>query len=314
MSAAYYATWAPNFHTACALAAFAACVDLVKPQLFAQAADAWRGRRWGTLIGASFLACLLAFISMIAVDGLMLKLRTDTSGGLTHVQSTWDRAESAYKGAVSELASIGKVEPIAKLEAELAGSVPVAVWTRTAKCTDITKTASREACEPALRIMQQIATAQRVATLEQQRDQAKKVLDTTQRPAAADPQVEALSRALKGYGVNETIILLALTWLVGLAVELVSCFGIALLSSGRDEAESAPEPAQYLTPEQQALQWVLSEINRSHGKMTVLNTAIAAKFGVDPATATRWRQKWVEAGVLAEQKDGRVITLKLARR
>jgi hypothetical protein len=114
--------------------------------------------------------------------------------------------------------------------------------------------------------------------------------------------------------VNETIILLALTWLVGLAVELVSCFGVALLRGGRKEAEPAPEPAQYLTPEQQALQWVLGEINRSHGKMTVLNTAVAAKFGVDPATATRWRQKWVEAGILDERKDGRVITLKLARR
>ena len=313
LSAAYYASWAPSLLATVALGAFAFALDLVKPQMFTAAAEAVRDRRFGAALVSGCLACLLAVVSMIAVDGMLLKLRTDSSGTKTHVQGAWDRADAAYKGAVADLAAIGSVEPKAKLEAMLESSVPVDVWRRTRKCTDITQAASRTACEPALRIKEQIARSERHAALEQARDAAKRVLDTTERPAAADPQVEVMSRAFKRYA-DEATILLALTWLAGLAVELVSCFGPALLRSGRKEDEAQLEAPSNLTPEQQALQWVLGEMSRSGGKLVVLNAAIAAKFGVDPATATRWRQRWVEAGLISEMKDGRQIVLKLARR
>lgn len=313
LSAFYYATWAPNLPTATGLAAFAFALDLVKPQLFTAAAVAARERRVGSCLIAGSLASLLMVVSMIAVDGMMLKLRTDSSGGKAHVQTAWDRAEAAYKQAAAELATIGQVKPVASLEAELESSVPVNVWRRTARCTDVTQAASRTACEPALRIMQQIAQSRRVAVLEKQRDDAKQVLDTTQRPAAADPQVEVMSKAFKRWDVSEATILLALTWLAGLAVELVSCFGPALLSSGRKEEREQPGLA-HLTPEQQALHWVLDEISRSNGRLVVLNSAIAARFSVDPATVTRWRAKWSDAGILDERKEGRQIVLRLARR
>jgi len=59
---------------------------------------------------------------------------------------------------------------------------------------------------------------------------------------------------------------------------------------------------------------VLGEIARSNGKLTVLKTAVAAKFGVDPATASRWRKTWVEAGLIDESKEGRQIVLRVVRR
>jgi len=311
LSAAYYVTWAPNLHSAIALAAFAFCLDLVKPQLFATATEAAREWRIGACLVAGSLAFLLAIVSMIAVDGMILKLRTDSSASNTHVQTAWDRASAAYKEAANELASIGTVKPVAGLEAELEGSVAVDVWRRTEKCTDVTKPASRTACEPALRIREEIAKSRRRDELERKRDTAKQILDTTQRPAAADPQVEVLSRT---FGWSEASILFALTWAAGLAVELVSCFGVALLNSGRKKESVEAPDLSGLTPEQRALRWVLDEIARSRGRYVLVNKVVADRFGVDPATVTRWRSKWVEAGLLDEQRDGKVITLRMAKR
>lgn len=314
LSAAYYATWAPDLLTMAGLSAFAFALDLVKPAMFTAAAEAVRDKRWAAATGAGFLACLLAVVSMIAVDGMMLKLRTDTSAGKSHVQKTWDRADAAYRKAESELASIGEVKPVASLEAELERSVPVDVWRRTAKCTDVTKAESRAACEPALRIREQIALSSRRTELESKRDAAKQVLDSTQRPTATDPQVEAMSRAFKRWDLDEATILLALTWLAGLAVELVSCFGPALLRSGRKSEDREAPDLSNLTPEQQALRWVLDEIARNRGELPFLNGVIASRFGVDPATMTRWRSRWVEAGIIEEKRNGKVITLRVKAR
>ncbi len=280
LSAFYYATWAPDFATSLALAAFAFALDLVKPAMFSTATEAARERRWAALAGSACLACLLAVVSMIAVDGMLLKLRKDTSGGREHVQTSYDRQLARYRKAESELANVGPVEPVAKLEAMLETSVPVNVWRRTAMCVDVTQAGSRQACEPALRLREQIATSRRHDQLESEMAAARKVLDTVQRPAAADPQLEAMSRALSW---DETTLLLALTWLAGGAVELVSCFGMALLASGRIEVPVPPEHAG-LTPEQLALQWCLAEIGRSGGKLRVQNAALAQQFGVAPAT------------------------------
>jgi DNA-binding transcriptional ArsR family regulator len=222
-----------------------------------------------------------------------------------------DRAANAYSKATAELASLGQVEPVASLEARLETAVPVDVWRRTAKCTDVSKAASREACEPAQRIREQIAKSRRIGELESKITEARKVLDGSAKPAAADPQIEVLSRAT---GWTEATLLLALTWLAGGAMELVSCFGMALLRSGRTEEEQDVEAGDVgLSPQQQALQWALGEISRSNGKLRVQNAAVAARFGVDPATVTRWRKQWREAGILDEYKDGNVIHLKVAR-
>lgn len=310
LSAAYYATWAPDLAVTIALAAFAFALDLVKPAMFSVATEAIADKRWSSALVGGCLACLLAVVSMIAVDGMLLKLRKDTSGGRTHSQGAWDRADKAYKDAESELAAVGQVEPVAKLEAALESSVPVGVWRRTAMCTDVTQAGSRSACEPALRIREQIATSRRHAHLESEMREARKVLDTVTRPSAADPQLEVMSQA---FSWDEAKLLLALTWLAGGAVELVSCLGMALLRSGRTEGSADPNSAG-LTPEQRALQWALAEIGRSGGKLRVQNAALAKQFGVDPATVTRWRARWEAAGIIDEQKDGRVITLRVASR
>jgi len=310
LSAFYYAEWAPSLATSIGLAGFAAALDLVKTLMFSTAADAVRERRYGAMLGSGVTACLLAVVSMIAVDGMLLKLRKDTGSGREHVMGAHDRAADAYSKARAELASLGQVEPVASLEARLETTVPVDVWRRTAKCTDVSKAASREACEPAQRIREQIAKSRRAADLESRIGDARKVLDGSARPAAADPQIEVLSRAT---GWNEATLLLALTWLAGGAMELVSCFGMALLRSGRTDEQDVEADDVGLSPEQRALQWALGEISRNGGKLRVQNAALAARFGVDPATVTRWRSRWRDAGLISEWKDGNVIHLKVAR-
>ncbi len=317
LSAAYYAAWAPHWAVMAAIAAFAFTLDLVKPQMFAVAAERWReGRRKAAVWPAAF-AALLAIVSMLAVDGMILRLRSDAGDGRTDAQHKHDRASAAYRRAEAELVKIGDVKPVEALKAEMQAAVPADIWARTKGCTDVTAKSSREACAPTLPIKAGVAVSERAAELEAEKAKAKRILDTSERPSAADPQIDKIARAS---GWSEASVVLLVTWLAGLAIELVSCFGPALTAPpAPPEAEKPPAapPAPELEPEAKAREWLQGLLNTTDdGRLAVLNlnATIAKKYGVDPATATRWRKKWRKAGVFRERTEGRQIVLLSPRR
>lgn len=313
LSALYYSNWAPNIYAALGLGVFAFALDLVKPELFTKTARAFRERGLMAAAAPGAMAVLLFVVSMVAVDGMILKLRSDTSGGLEGVQTKYDRADAEYKNAKTEIGQIGKVQPVAALEAKLESSVPVEVWRKTKQCTDVTLPASRDACKPVFDLREKIANSKRVAELEGKMTEAKTVLSKTDRPKSTDPQVEFIAKVT---GWTEAGAVLCLTWLCGFAIELVSSFGPAMLARPPPPEPPPPEPKPepVLTQEQKALKWLVEEEAKTDGRLIIANAGIAKRFNVDPATVHRWRTKWVDDGLIRERKVGRQIIVKVSRR
>lgn len=318
LSAAYYATQAPAIAlsilgwtvnpVAVGLGATAFALDLLKPEMLRLAGTAGAGAARRVIAGAVFGVLFIA--SMIAVDGMLMKLRSEWSGARLSTIGEYDRAEAEYNTAESELAKLKAVRSIADVKASMdAAPVPRNVFVRTKECTDVTRDDSFSACKPILDLRQEMAQAIRKRELEGKRDTAKAKLDATQRPVAADPQAAALAKAS---GLDESVISYALVAVIGFAVELVACLGLWLMAGKpRVQDDDVPVTAPP-TAEQRALEWVLGEMAKSGGKLTVLNSAVAKRFNVDPGTVTRWRQRWIEDGKITEKRSGRQIILAVA--
>jgi hypothetical protein len=314
LSASYFAGWAPSWPYAIGLFAFAFSIDLAKPLFFTACAQALRDGKVLASIVPGLVGALLFAVSMLAIDGMLIKLRSDAGSGRANTITKVDDARAAETRLEAELKKLGPVQPSAALEARVQTSVEPAVWTRTRQCTDVTQKNSQAACAPAFKVREQIAIAKQAEKLQAELDEARHVLKSTERPNAADPQLASMSKVT---GWSEDALTLLLMLIVGLAIDLVASLGPAYLTPPAPpaaEVEAKPE-APVLTTEQKALQWVLDELAKSpEGKVIIMNQAIAARFDVDPATVTRWRAKWVDAGLLRETRTGRQITVKIARR
>lgn len=317
LSAAYYAAQAPEIAVAIAgwvfnpvaiglgLTAFA--LDLVKPQML-RAAGTPGGVARRIAAGAIFGVLFLA--SMIAVDGMMMKFRSDWAAGRGNAISAYADAKREVDRLAKEIELLGSPRPVATVQAAVqAYRIDGAVWRRSKQCEDISRDDTKEACRPILELYKERGAAARKAELEPQLASARAKLEKIDPPKAADPQAAALAAWL---GSDEAKTAYLMVAILGFGVELVACFGLWVLMDKRPAAQQAAAIAP-LTDEQRALDWVRSEMAKGGGKLTVMNSAVAAKFDVDPATATRWRQGWVKDGKLAETRDGRQITLSLVR-
>lgn len=312
MSASYYASQAPEIAlsiaglalnpAAFALGAMACALDLTKPQMM-QVAGTSDGIAKRAVAGAIFVVLFLA--SMIAVDGMLMRLRSDWAGDRGNAINTHANLKADVERLTREIAALGDTRPVTTLDALLEGSVDANIWRRSKKCTDITKPETREACQPALALYDERGRAARKADLEPQLAKASEDFRKVKPPKAADPQAKSLADAS---GLPESVIGYLLIAIIGFGLELVSCFGLWLLIEKPKAVADEP-----MTDEQRALVWVREQIDMSGGKLAVLNSAIAGRYNVDPATATRWRQRWVEQGDIEETRDGRTIILRRAR-
>lgn len=319
LSAAYYAAQAPEIALAVAgwvfnpvaiglgLTAFA--LDLVKPQMLRAAGTSGAGAARRIAAGVVFGILFLA--SMIAVDGMMMKFRSDWAAGRGNAINAHADAKREVDRLDGEIAALGATRPVDTIQAAVqAVRIDPGIWRRSKQCSDVTLDASKEACKPVLELYKERGNAARKAELEPQLVAARAKLEKIDPPKAADPQAAALAAWL---GSDEARISYLMVAILGLAVELVACLGLWVLMDKRPQSQQAAASITAQTDEQRALDWVLGEMAKSGGKLTVLNSAIAGKFDVDPATATRWRQRWIADGKITEQRDGRQITLAFAR-
>lgn len=317
LSAAYYAGQAPVLTlatiagvalnpVAIGLGGLAFALDLVKPQMLALAMGGRAVDRARRLAGG--LVFVVLFVaSMIAVDGMLIKLRSDWSGERGNAREVHARLVAEHKRAIAELASLTPARPVAELEAAMsAAPLDLRVWRRTAHCTDISKEESRKVCAPVLDLRAEMARATRRAELERQAREAKAKLDVYPPPASADPQAEALAKAT---GLDPTAVSYALIAILGFALELVSCWGIWLLTPRPEPPPAVAEPASGKVDGPRAgLDRIKAEIVRAGGTFKAENREIAALLGIAPGTASKWRAAWRAAGELTERsEDGRLV-------
>ncbi len=229
LSASYYAMLGLAVHplAAVGLGLIAGAADYIKSNALGAVIDG-PGVMRRLIAVPLFLVLFVA--SMIAVDGVLLKLRDALVSGPANAISDHDRASAAHKAAVDELGKLGNVRTPDAIRADMdAAPVSRTVFRRTNDCTDITKDESFTACKPILDLRREMAGAIRKRELESARNEAVKRLDALgPRPASADPQAEAVANAA---GVSVSTAAWILIAIVGFAIELAACFGMYVLGT-----------------------------------------------------------------------------------
>lgn len=247
LSAAYYASQAPAVTLTVldvtlapwvlffAVTAFA--LDLAKPQMMQIAGTTGLGVARRTLAAAVFAVLFVA--SMIAVDGMLMRMRSDWAAERGNTIAAHREAAAEVKRLAAEMSALGTPRPVAVIQAEVqALKIDLGVWRRSAQCSDISREDTRSACEPVLALYKERGAAARKAEIEPQLAAARAKIERLDPPKSADPQAEALARLI---GHDESLVAYGMVALIGLAVELVACFGMWLLQ--RPAPPSSPASA-----------------------------------------------------------------------
>ncbi|MGE0700372.1 MAG: hypothetical protein AB7O57_14840 [Hyphomicrobiaceae bacterium] len=323
LSAAYYWGQAPAVivtvagvalnPAALGLAATAAALDLSKAQMLQAAGTAGLG--WGRRIAAGLVFAVLFVASMIAVDGMLVKMRSDWAGDRSGAMQAHARAKAELARLTVELAKVADAPTIAEVKAQM-DAAPVArhVFRRTESCTDVTRPDSFKACKPILDLRKTMASAIRKAEIEPALAQVRAQVAALKPPQAADPQAEAIAKAL---GIDASVVAYAMIAILGFALELVACMGLWILSkpqAGLTPGLPAAVPGEAVTGPQAGLEALTREIIGQGGRLLIENQALARLLGVSPATASKWRRGWRDAGEIEEGRlDGRLV-IRLGRR
>lgn len=322
LSAAYYWGQAPAVlvtvaglglnPAALGLAATAAALDLSKAQML-QAAGT-QGLGFVRRAAAGLVFAVLFVASMIAVDGMLVKMRSDWAGDRSGAMQAHARAKAELARLTAELAKVASAPTIAEVKAQM-DAAPVArhVFRRTEGCTDVTRPASFAACKPILELRKTMASAIRKAEIEPALAAARAQVAALKPPQAADPQAEAIAKAL---GIDAAVVAYAMIAILGFALELVACMGLWILS--KPQAVAAPVPVLQAgagAPGPVAgLEALTREIIGQGGRLVIENQSLARLLGVAPATASKWRRGWRDAGEIEEGRlDGRLV-IRLGRR
>lgn len=244
-TAAYLPWWQANLALAIAAGLLTAALDALKPMFMKATVHHWHDKRRAFSLATAALALLLAVVSMWAIDGQLLKLRSDGTNPTANALSAHSRKEAELHKAEADLKNLGPSRPVGEVSAAMGKvRIDLDIFRRTGQCTDITKDESRKACEPLLTLREEMARANRRLELEQAITSARTWLDANPKPASADPQIDTYSKIT---GLSDAFIALLITATLGLALELVSLFGPVLLER-RIPAPPVPPPTTLPVP------------------------------------------------------------------
>lgn len=272
LSATYYATVAPQttFQVhgvdvapwVIFFAGTAFALDSAKPLMMKVAGTPKRGA--GRRI-AAFLTFLVLFVgSMIAIDGVLMKLRSDWAADRGGAIGNYQEAKKAVEELEAELAAIGPSRSVDEIQAQIdAHPIDMAVWRRSKSCQEISRDDTKKLCEPILKLYQERGRAARRTELEPKLAEARAKLEGMAPPKSADPQAEAWAKAT---GWDETLVAYVMVAVLGLAIEIVACFGLWIVmqppahgsSGANDNRPSVPHrvPVPPVFTDDNIVSWV----------------------------------------------------------
>ena len=256
LSATYYAAQAPNSSIdikglelapwVVFFGATAFALDSAKPLMMQVAGTPERDFLRRSAAGVCFLVLFVG--SMIAIDGVLMKCRSDWAASRGGTIGFYNDAKKSLSEVEEELHRLGPTRPVAEINALIAKHpIDMGVWRRSKECQEITRDDTKKLCDPILALYQERGRAARRTELEPKLAEARSKLAGIDPPNSADPQVEALSKVL---GWDETVVTYAIVAILGFAIEIVACFGtwIALQPPAQLRAGTNDNGAQRAIP------------------------------------------------------------------
>ncbi len=327
LSATYYATQAPQTAIAVqgvtvapwviffAVTAFA--LDSAKPLMMQVAGTPERGAIRRLVAGLTFLVLFVG--SMIAVDGVMMKLRSDWAAGRGGTIDHYKEAKKAVEELEAVMAAVGLARSVDEIQAQInAHPIDMAVWRRSKSCQEISRDDTKQLCGPILALYQERGRAARRTELEPKLAEARARLAGMDPPKSADPQAEAWSKAT---GWDETLVAYVMVAVLGLAIEIVACFGtwIAMQPQARASTEAnnsePPNTAAKIEPFEASASKrpkgprlsrdeVLTDLmlRAATGRTFRSQDEAARHYGVSPSRFSEWSKDWETEGSLPKRR------------
>ena len=245
LSAAYYYQQAPetfteignvSFNTvAVGIAVTAFALDAVKPEMARIAGDTTSGLIRRMAAAAVFLILFIA--SMIAVDGFLVKMRSDWAATRGTAITGYADARRVVTGLEAELALVAHARTTEQVKSALDKvAVSKRAFEDTNKCTRLIDADDRRVCRPVLDLREEMAAAIRKGDVEIKLADARAALGKLTLPKSADPQADALA---SWSGVKVDVVAYLMVTVLGFAVELVACLGVWLVQRPKGSSPTA---------------------------------------------------------------------------
>jgi len=241
------------------------------------------------------LSALLVSLSVSAMSATLLEAQRAKAAGETGERGRYDRAQSAYDAAATELETLAGQRATELVAADLnAAPVSRTVFARTNHCTDVTRDDSYQACKPILDLRQENGRALRKRELEKALPNLKAALDALPRPAEASV---AEDHATDVWG-----------WLMGLAVVLVATFGSVVFavptpSGPKKLIRPDAGPGRFGPPTMEVVDLklaVLAHVQQelTEGRKVPSNVALVSLFGAKKSTMSDWLSEFERSGLI----------------
>lgn len=275
-----------------------------------QARAAWvaltPGRPARQRIVSGLAAGLLLTISITAMASHILEAQRAQVADEGGARGRYDRAKAAHDKAAAELQSLGQPRPVSVIQAEVsAAKIDMAIWRRSAQCSDISRDDSKAACTPILMLYKERGQSARKMELEPEVARLRSELDRLHRPEEQSKSEETVA----GWWA----------WIMGLGVVFVATFGTVIFATAgpateRDTSPPPPEPGLAVKPvvvtprpslplpptgsgsrsERDALADL--RLLLQAGQEIPSQDWLSERWGVRKSTTSKWLSKWEAEG------------------
>jgi len=209
---------------------------------------AWQwaeGHRLAAAVGALLFVLLLAYGTASAI-GFAAENRTALTATRDGRKAALDTAVADLATAEARLAALLAHRLPGVIDADIAALKKERIWDATLGCTDATLAASREFCKRIDHLSGERAVAAEAAVLAAAIERLKTEVRRGREAGAAsetDPQAHAITQLT---GLDAASVRSGLTWMLALAVEAISAFGLFAIARRRPEAAwtAQHEPAR----------------------------------------------------------------------
>lgn len=263
-------------------------------------------------IVAGIIGTLLLAVSITAMSSHILEAQRAKDGGEAGHAAVYRRAEDAYKTAKAELDRLGSPRAVSVIQAEVSATkIDMAVWRRSAQCSDVTKADTAEACRPILDLYKERGAAARKAELQPEVDRLRRELGAMQAPKATASETESVVGSIWA-------------WIMGLAVVMIATFGTVIFAKVEqvpaaaapprrddDADEAPPSNSGGTTAKDDALADLRALIKAGHTPPS--QQWLADRWGRTKGCVSKWLTEWDDAGELpgARHAIGRCKTVAL---